>query len=172
MPYIMNSLDEAVSTQVNGKWFSFKPHEIKMFHNEHIARFISQNRGEEGLVEVPEATVEMDKNSPEYKTAIYEVRRAGITKYVAKQNSIVRNLEISLRRDYETSGQKGNFLFEASKGELQAYKNLKKYKEYEAKEQLNVADEIQKIREELYGDSTQRPSPAQGANQVNPIAKK
>lgn len=163
MPYIMNCLDDSVSTQVNGKWFSFKPHEIKMFHNEHIARFMAQNRGEEGLVEVPEQLVEMDKNSTDYKKEIYEIRKSGIAKFIEKQNMIIRNLEISLRGDYERSGQKGNFLFNASKGELQAYKNLKKYREYEVREQLNVADEIQKVREELFGGESHRPSPSEGA---------
>jgi hypothetical protein len=172
MAYIMNALDESVSTQAHGKWFSWKPQEIKMLHNEQLARFLSQNRGEEGLVEVPESLMEIDKNSEEFKTKIYEIRKSGIMKFVAKQNSIVRNLEISLRRDYETSGQKGNFLFEASKGELEAYKKLKKYKEFEAKEQINVADEIQKIRQELYGEgSGGRPSPTESAAQVEPLKR-
>lgn len=165
MPYIMNALNESVMTQAHGKWFTWKPLEIKLLHNAHLASFLSQHRGEEGLIEVQDQIMEMDKASEEYKQALYECRRAGIEKYLKKQNWIVRNLEMSLRRDYETSGQKGNFLFEASKGELQAYKNLKKYKEFEASEHLNTADEIQKIREELYGsgkttgDSSGRPSP-------------
>lgn len=180
MPYIMNALDEQVQTQAHGKWFSWKPQEIKIFHNANLSRFLSQSRGDEGLVEVPDEVMELDKNSEAYKTKLYEIRKSGIEKYVRKQNSIVRNLEISLRGDYERSGQKGNFLFEASKGELEAYKKLKKYKEFEAQEQLNVADEIQKIREELYGSGSGksgevapgRPSPAEGAAPVQGLARK
>lgn len=171
MPYIMNSLDETVTTQAHGKWFSWKPQEVKIFHNEAIARFIAQSRRELGLVEVPEHVMELDKTSQEYKKEIYEIRKAGISSYVAKQNSIVRNLEISLRRDYETSGQKGNFLFEASKGELQAYKNLKKYREFEAQEHLNIADEIQKVREELYSEKQNRPSPIEPEKTVDPLKR-
>lgn len=171
MPYIMNALDEKVTTQAHGKYFTWAPQEIKMLHSLNLAQFLSQHRGEEGLVEVPEALMELPKNTKEYSDGILAKRKEGIEKYVRKQNSIIRNLEISLRRDYETSGQKGNFLFEASKGELEAYKNLKKYKEFESSEQLNVADEIQKIRGELYGDGESRPSPAAPAQPAAPIKK-
>lgn len=170
MPYIMNSLEESVSTQAHGKWFTWKPREIKLFHNEKLVGFLAMQRGEEGLVEVPDSMMEMDKTSQEYKEALYAKIKEGVTKYIAKQNYVIRNLEMSLRRDYETSGQKGNFLFEASKGELQAYKNLKKYKEFEQQEHLNVADEIQKVRDELYGNTAEpekktsgRPSPLEPA---------
>lgn len=166
MAHIMNSLNEPVSTQAHGKWFSWKPQEIKYIQNENLARFLAEKRGEEGLVEVPADIMELDKKSQEYNNAVYEKRKEGITKYVQKQNAIIRNLEMSLRRDYETSGQKGNYNFEASKGELQAYKNLAKYKEFEAQEQLNIADEIEKARAALYGDSTttvKRPSPLEPA---------
>jgi len=168
----MNALDKEVQTQAHGKWFSWKPREIKVIHNPNLSMFLYQNRGEEGLVEIPEHIMELDKNSNEYKQAIYEKRSEGVRKFVAKQNMIVRNLEMSLRRDYETSGQKGNFLFEASQGELEAYKNLKMYKEFEAEQKLNTADEIQKLREELYGSSDSsdtgttnqgRPSPIKSA---------
>jgi hypothetical protein len=159
----MNCLNESVSTQAHGKWFAFKPQEIKLMHNAKLVEFIAQKRGEDGLVEIPESVMEMDKDSEEYKLTVADCRKRGITMYVAKQNSVIRNLEMSLRRDYETSGQKGNFLFEASPGELQAYKNLKKYKEFEAQEHLNTADEIQKLREDLYGDNSARPSPVEAA---------
>lgn len=169
MPYIMNALNEKVATQAHGKWFSWNPNEIKQIHNVNLANFLSQTRGEEGLVEVQETIMELDKKSPEFAQALYEKRKEGIAKYVSKQNQIIRNLEMSLRRDYETSGQKGNFLFEASKGELAAYKNLEKYRDFEQKEQLNVADEIQKVRERLYGNKEEtkgRPSPLESAKKA------
>lgn len=161
----MNTLNEAVSTQAHGKWFSWKPQEIKVIHSKNLVEFLAQKRGEEGLVEIPEETMELDKNGSEYKVKIANLRKEGISKYVQKQNSIIRNLEMSLRRDYETSGQKGNYNFEASAGELQAYKNLKKYKEFEEQEHLNIADEIQKAREDLYGkpEDSKRPSPLEPA---------
>ena len=162
MPYIMNALEDTVTTMAHGKYFTWNPGEIKQIHKLNLAEFFATHRGEEGLVEVRDDVMELDKNSEEFKAAIYECRKQGISKFVGKQNFIIRNLEMSLRRDYETSGQKGNFLFEASKGELEAYKKLKKYKEFEAKEQLNTADEIAKIREELYGikdETVSRPSP-------------
>lgn len=171
MPYIFNSLDENVTTQAHGKWFSWKPQEIKTIHNENLARFLSQNRGEEGLVEIPESVMEMDKTSPEYKQAIYELRRAGVMKFINKQNSVIRNLEISLRGDYERTGMKGNFLFEATKGELQAYKNLKKYKEFETREHLNIADEIQKVRADLYDEKTEKVVPVPAEKIPNPFSK-
>lgn len=163
MAYIMNCLNEQVSTQAHGKWFTFKPGEIKLLHNPNLAFFFATNRGEEGLVEIGDSIMELDKNGAEYKVSIAHKRKEGIAKYVNKQNSIIRNLEMSLRRDYETSGAKGNYLFEASKGELAAYKNLAKYKEFENAEALNVADEIMKAREVLYGAKEDRPSPIEPA---------
>lgn len=172
MPYIMNALDDVVSTQAHGKWFSWKPQEIKVIHNENLAAFLRENRGEEGLVGVSEEIMEMDKNTEAYKTAIYNLRKAGIQSFVSKQNQIIQNLEISLRGDYEKTGLKGNFLFEASKGELEAYKRLKKYRAFETAEQTNTADEIQQLRQELYGDGSSRPSPSEGAAEViNPLKK-
>lgn len=168
MPYIMNALNEDVTTQAHGKYFSWKPQEIKHIHQKNLAEFITQHRGEEGLIDVPEPVMELDKNSTEYKVQLYQIRKAGIEKFLRKQNWIVRNLEMSLRRDYETSGNKGNYLFEASAGELAAYKKLKQYKDFEAKEQLNTADEIAKIREELWGDkaASSRPSPSEPAKKA------
>lgn len=163
MPYIMNTLNEKVSTQAHGKWFSWAPGEIKSLHNVHLVEFLAQKRGEDGLVEIPESTMELDKNGSEYKVAISEKRKEGIAKRVAKLNSVIRNLEMSLRRDYETSGQKGNYNFEASIGELNAYKELAKYREFEQAEKLNVADEIQKARAALYGETETRPSPLEPA---------
>lgn len=169
MAYIMNALDQKVQTQAQGAWLSWAPGEIKVIHNENKAKFLAQLRGEEGLVEIPEDIMTLDKSSMEYKQAIFEKRKEGIAKFVQKQNYIVRNLEMSLRRDYETSGQKGDYRFLASKGELEAYKQLKKYQEFEREEQLNVADEIQKLQQDIYGskkedtDKTEsvsaRPSP-------------
>ncbi len=166
MPYIMNCLTDPVSVQAHGKWFSWKTGEIKQLHNVHLAEFISQKRGEDGLVDIPESVMEMDKTGSEYRVAIAEKRREGITKRVNKLNSVVRNLEMSLRRDYETSGQKGNYNFEASAGELTAYKELAKYREFEKAEQLNIADEIQKAREALYGSTENRPSPTESAKKA------
>ncbi len=151
MPYIMNALNETVSVQAHGNWFSFKPMEIKMLHNAKLAEFLHQYRGENGLVEVPETLMEMDKTTQEYRDAIQEKRKEGITKYIAKQQFIINNLEVSMRRDYEQSGQKGNYLGQASKGELAAYNQLAKYKEFEAEQQINIAEEIQKVKDRIYG---------------------
>lgn len=167
MPYILNCLNESVSTQAHGKWFSWKPQEIKMLHNVHLCEFLHQKRGEEGLVEIPESVMELDKAGSAYKVAIAEKRKEGVAKRVAKLNSVIRNLEMSLRRDYETSGQKGNYNFEASTGELSAYKELAKYREFEQAEKLNIADEIQKARAALYGETSEgRPSPLEQAKKA------
>jgi hypothetical protein len=154
----MNALDTPVKAQVHGKYFTFTPNEIKMFHNEKVAEFLAQYRGEDGLVQISDETMELDKKSEEYKKAILDKRTEGIKKFVQKQNWIIRNLEMSLRRDYETSGQKGNYQFEASSGELAAYKNIKKYREFEQDQKLNIADEISKLREEIYGEGSDKVS--------------
>ncbi|GAC1501957.1 MAG: hypothetical protein NVS1B10_06470 [Candidatus Saccharimonadales bacterium] len=144
MPYVMNALNTQVSVQATGKWFTFKPNEIKTFHNANIASFISQNKGEEGLVEIADPIMELDPNNPERLEYIRARREEGIQKRVQKLEFIKQNLLGSLRYDVELKGIKTDPLTFATKGELAAIKELNVLTNEQAKNITNVADEVRK----------------------------
>lgn len=153
MAYIMNALDTDVNVQAHGKWFSFKPRQIKNMHNENLALFLSQNRGENGLVAIGNDIMELDRNSPEFREHIEERRKEGVEKRVQKLQWMINNLESSIRFDIENKGLKIDPLSQASKGELAAYKEMITLKGEEARQGMNVGDEVRKAREQLYGTS-------------------
>jgi len=151
MPFIMNALETPINTQAHGKWFQWKPRQIKEIQNVDLAMFLTQNRGEEGLVAINDDIMELDKNSAEFKDFIEERRKEGVQKRINKLAFIVQNLEQSLRYDLETKNIKADPYSFASKGELAAYKELATLKEYERTQHLNVGDEIRKLKEVING---------------------
>lgn len=153
MPYIMNCLDKTVTTQAHGKHFSWSPGQIKLIHNANLALFLSQYRGEEGLVDVPDFVMELDKFSIEYKEAIDTKKREGIEKRVQKLESIKRNLVNSLRYDHKVKGMDIDVYELASKGELEAMKELASLKAYIKQKDINTADAIRKVLGEIDGPS-------------------
>ncbi len=144
MPYIFNALNNSVSTQAHGKWFSWKPLEIKMLHNEKLSEFIYQNRSEEGLVEVQDYIMELDKASTEYKELIEEKRKVGIENRIKGLDRVKNNLLNSLAMDYALANIKGDPLAIASKGELAAIKELNALRGEVAENQMRIADEVRK----------------------------
>lgn len=144
MPYVMNCLDTPVSTQAQGKWFSFKPREIKMFYQPEIARFMGQMRGEEGLVEIPDNIMEKEKDDITRIEYIEGKRREGITARVQKLEWQKQNLLSSLRFDIEAKGMKVDPLILASKGDLAALRELNAIKGEVSRQQLNTAEQVRK----------------------------
>lgn len=142
----MNALDTPVNTQAHGKWFQWKPLQIKDIQNEDLAMFFIQNRADDGLVSIPDHVANEDKNSIVYLEAIEECRKQGIANRINKLNFIIANLEQSLRYDLEAKNIKADPLTLASKGELAAYKELANLKEYEHKAAINVAEEIRRMK--------------------------
>ncbi len=144
MPYVMNALQTSVSTQAHGRWFSWKPLEIKIFHNEKLSEFIYQNRSEDGLVEIQDYVMELDKSSPKYKEIIEDRRRAGVENRIRGLDRVKNNLLNSLAMDYSVANIKGDHLSIASKGELAAIKELNTLRGEVADNQLRIADEVRK----------------------------
>ncbi len=144
MPYIFNALQNQVSTQAHGKWFTWKPLEIKIFHNAKLSEFLYQNRSEEGLVEIQDYIMELDKTSPEYKEAIEEKRKAGVEGRIRGLDKIKNNLVNSLAMDYSVANMKGDHLALASKGELSAIKELNALRGEIEANQIRIADEVRK----------------------------
>lgn len=144
MPYVMNCLDTQVSTQAQGKWFTFKPREIKMFYQPEIARFMGQMRGEDGLVEIPDSIMELEKDAPQRLSAIEQKRIEGVNARVRKLEWQKQNLLGSLRLDVEMKGMKTDSLVFASKGDLNSLKELNALQGEIRKQELSTADEVRK----------------------------
>lgn len=160
MPYVMNALDTQVSTQAQGKWFTFKPREIKMFYQPEIARFLGQMRGEEGLVEIEDSMMEKKlSDNPadreDFQNYIENKRVEGINARVKKLEWQKANLLSSLRYDIEAKGMKMDPLILASKGDLAALKELNKLQGEVHEKQLSIAEQVRKeLGLEEYGDTS------------------
>lgn len=153
MPFIMNALQTPINTQAHGKWFQWKPGQIKDIQNQDLAHFFTQNRGEEGLVGINNDIMEMDVNDPVRLEFIEERRKEGVQKRINKLDAIINNLEQSLRYDLEAKNMKADPLTFASKGELNAYKERATLSDFERKQAMNVGDEIRKLKEQIAGES-------------------
>lgn len=149
MPYVMNCLDTAVSTQAQGKWFSFKPREIKMFYQPEIARFMGQMRGEEGLVEIPDNIAELRLSEDpaqrsEYTEYIEHKRREGVQARIKKLEWQRHNLLTSLKFDIEAKGMKMDPLILATKGDLSSLRELNVLNGEVIRAQESVAEQVRK----------------------------
>jgi hypothetical protein len=152
----MNALDTPVNTQAFGKWFQWKPRQIKEIQNINLAMFLTEKRGEDGLVGIDDKMMEMEKDTPEAKAEfaqyIEDRRKEGVQKRIQKLDGIIHNLEVSLKRDLDRANLKQDPLVEASKGELSAYKERASLMEYERQQAVNVADEIRKVKAQMNGE--------------------
>lgn len=140
----MNCLETSVSTQAQGKWFTFKPREIKLFHQPEIARFMGQMRGNEGLVEIPDTIMELEKDDKSRVEYIENKRKEGVVARVKQLEWQKNNLVSSLRFDIEAKGMKMDPLILASKGDLLALKELNNISGEITKQELSTAEQVRK----------------------------
>lgn len=153
MPFIMNALETPINTQAHGKWFQWKPRQIKEIQNPDLALFFTEKRGEEGLVGISDNIMELPAEDPSRMEFIEERRKEGVQKRINKLDSIINNLEQSLRYDLEAKNMKADPLTFASKGELSAYKERATLSEFERKQAMNVGDEIRKLKAQIAGEA-------------------
>ncbi len=152
MPYIMNCLPTPVSVKAFGNWHSFSAGQIKLIHNESVAMFLHEKRGEDGLVNISDEEMEWKNEKPaEFKAAIEAKRTEGIQKRLIKLEMIKANLLSSLPGDMKKSGDTSDHLLQASKGEKEALKELKVLREIAAASGASDIDEIRKLAQELTG---------------------
>lgn len=149
----MNALEVPVRIQAHGNWFSWKPLQIKEIQNNELAMFITEKRGEDGLVGIADTMMELDNNTQEFKDFIEDRRKEGVRKRIQKLDWVINNLETSLRYDLETKNIKADPLAFASSGEVAAYKERLTLTEGERKDSLNKADEIRKLKAQISGEA-------------------
>lgn len=151
MPYVMNCLQDPVSVQIFGNWITIAAGQIKLVSNEKIAYKMVTDLAYKGLVEIPESVME-DRNSPESKAIIADKKIQGITSRMNHLQTVWRNLDVSLRQDLQKSGSQADPYSFASQGELNALKEMKKYKGVVRQDEVDRAEAVRNLKEELDGD--------------------
>ncbi len=136
MPAVVwNPLDEKVSVRMKGSWFEFKPDQKKIM-DDHMGMFITEHRKEDGLIVLPadfyNNETEMFNaeyaNSVEGKAILAKFREQAINNVVNHHRYIIKNLQVSLKRDLSTAGEAHvNPLIYASDGEIRSMEIVAKY---------------------------------------------
>jgi hypothetical protein len=151
MPLIMNATDETVQVKALGNWFSFNPGQIKVFEDK-IAHFIATERKEKGLVDLPDEFMDPAyAQTPEGAKLLADKKKDGVEAYCNHLRWLIRNNEVSLRRDLERANMKIAPELEASEGEMKAYELLAKYqskKQDETQKKLDRVSELKKAIKE------------------------
>lgn len=155
MAIVWNPTKESVSTKMQGSWFTFKPEQRKAM-DDVKCRFIEEERKETGLVVLPS---KFDPMADDYsegfdKTeegqAILETLRAkGIENLLAYHKDVIRNNQVSLRRDMAHKYPDGDSArltaVEMSSGELASLQIVAKYQKAKSDVQDQKVKEINKL---------------------------
>lgn len=158
---VFNPLLESVTTRVFGHYFTWKPGEVKQLRS-HMVDFIDLNRREEGLVKVEDPRFipsEVDhyipgfEKTPEGQAVLKPYRERGINSYIEKLMDVVRNNQVALRQDladrYPTGDSGKMAAAWASKGELEAMRNVVKYKGKTSDNAAKQIEEVEKIMQQV-----------------------
>lgn len=157
MPVILNCLDKENSCRIGGSHFSFKPRQIKYFHDKNIASAIDRLKKEDGFIMLPDELDhlallkedQVDKVITEEEKAIIEQKRLqGIETYCTWLRALIKNATVSRQHDIDMSGRKYDARSDANESDLnrlvelahyqagdsdQEQKNFDKFKELEKK---------------------------------------
>lgn len=156
---VYNPTSEEIKVQAYGNWFTFKPGQYKEMRNE-IAEFLTVQKAYTGLVGLPifitqdmPADEASEEEKQSYKTrkaeAIAEAKKVGIERRIKHLNGVVKNLELSLRRDLEQKNIKVDPHLMATDGEMAAYRELAKYKAASQDEATKRVEELKKLKEQV-----------------------
>lgn len=149
MPLIMNTTNEVQKVKAFGNWFEFKPKQIKPMREE-IADFISQDRGYQGMVLLPDSFEDLDyRQSEEGKSKLKELEKQGISTYVTHLRSIVYNNQQSLRQDLAQAEMNIDPATLASDGELEAMRLVAQYQSKKDDEDQKKVDEVKELMRKI-----------------------
>lgn len=152
MALILSTDLENVKVQAMGNWFEFKPGQIKNMQKE-FSDFLSLDKKEYGFVALPEALEDEDRSSEVFKKAVEEATIQGRRNIVAKLNRMRHNLEVSMQKDLDMAGLKGNPInfVDNKQAVIDMYKKLKQFKDLETESVEKDIEEIQRLQESLDG---------------------
>lgn len=149
MAYVFNGTKEEVTVKLQGKWFVFKPEQLKHMDDDKCL-FISQERKESGLIVVGDQFEDPTfKESDEGKAILQEARERGIDNFIAHHREIIRNNQVSLRRDLARANEKVDPAVEASEGELASMRLVAKYQKQKQDNAENRINEVKVLMKEV-----------------------
>lgn len=150
---IYNASIREQSIKVYGNWFTFAPGKWK-FVSDNIGHAIVLDRKDYGLVALPDKFAEDPSyaESEEGAAVLKEKEEEGRQNRITHLNRMKYNLDVSLRQDLSQKNIKADPYAFASKGEVDALKELAEYhrakKDQSRKKAAEVADLVEKTYEE------------------------
>jgi hypothetical protein len=159
MPTVWNPTKETVVTKMQGSWFTFKP-DAKKSMDEDKCRFITEHRKETGLVilspefdPMSESYTEGYDKTPEGQAKLEEYREQGINNMLAYHRDIIRNNQVSLRKDMAKANPTGDpsrmIALEMSKGERHSLEIVAKYQRAKQDQHDSKIKEIEALLDEV-----------------------
>lgn len=149
MGFIYNPTTEPAHVIAFGNHFTMKPGQIKNFQD-HISDFLASERGEFGLVSLPDAFEDPEYQKSEEGQAIMAAKKAeGIAARIRKLKEIVYNNQVSLKQDLEIRNLKVDPRTLASDGELAAMVELAKYQDAESDEAQKKVEKIKALEKKI-----------------------
>lgn len=132
------------NVQVFGKWFHFNPGQKKVMDDK-ISGFLATNRNAPGFVELPEHCVN-EPFSEESKKAESDAIKSGRKRLADHYRAIVRNIEVSLQKDFDMNNIKDDARKYATDAELEAYEMLAQLKVQEDDTSRKRLEKIEKLK--------------------------
>lgn len=158
MPAILNCLDEDNQCTVGGSTFSFKPGQLKYFHDAGVAKAIARLKADDGFIMVSEDLEELahlkdamlDKViTQEQRAALGEQKKKGVENYCRRLRELIFNATVSLQKDIDMSGAKYDARVHASKYDLQKLETLARYQSSEQDKDQVVLDKFKELEKKV-----------------------
>ena len=158
MPAVLNCLDKENKCTVGGNTFTFKPGQLKYFHDRSIATAIDRLKRDDGFLMVSDDLEELAHLkedifekviTSEQRAAIAEKRVEGIANYCKRLRDLIYNATVSLQRDIDVSGRKYDARVEATKADLNRLKELAHYQASKNDEEQQTLDEFKKLESQV-----------------------
>lgn len=158
MPAILNCLDEEQTLKVAGMYYTFKPNQLKYFHDKGIAGLMARNHAEDGVVLVDESLEHLSHLkadmlekviSAEEKAKLEAHKEAGIANYVKRLRELIFNATVSLQKDIDISGAKYDARVLATDADLERFEKLAKYQKTKSDNDQAKVDRIKELEKQL-----------------------
>ncbi len=151
MPFVVNGSPEMQVGECGGKFYTFKPGEMKMIADESVAFFLESKCYWQGFRTLPKQFEEdLDFRSTDAGKAIVADRCAeGLKSYKERLKQIVLNVEESLAKDLSSANIKTDPWDHASDGEIAALKKLEKLEKADKEAQKARTQDARKVLDSL-----------------------
>lgn len=161
MALVLCSDLEEVKVQAFGKWFSFKPGQVKSM-DEAFTSFLNSNKRDLGFVALP-TVCEEEPDSKEAKDAKEQAFAEGRKNIVSHLTKLRYNFEVSTQKDIDVAGEKRPYMTELSPGHKEMYRRLALFAKSDQDALKAQEHEVAKLKEIIDG-----PSASANAVKANP----